>query len=232
MFRKIRTPKGVYTYKFTPIYPGIKPIDKKIAGENLVLLKEVCEKNEINFLLFFGTLLGAVREHDFITHDEDIDLVIKKEEMNNFLSILFDLRIIGFEVARFEKRGFMSIIRNGEYIDLYFFEPYTKNNDLRICAREICKKEFVENTTTYFFLGHSYNVPEKYISFLEYYYGTNWKTPIKAFNFSKSKLAIMKEFVKQYAKFILPEYWVERIQKRGDYIFIEKRIQQINKDNK
>ena len=31
--------------------------------------------NDFRFILFFGTLLGAVREHDFIKNDTDIDVV-------------------------------------------------------------------------------------------------------------------------------------------------------------
>jgi hypothetical protein len=77
----INTLKGKYTYKYVPIFLGIKPIDKAIAKENLLLLKDILDKNHLRFLLLFGTLLGAVREHDFIAHDEDIDLVMKKEDM-------------------------------------------------------------------------------------------------------------------------------------------------------
>ena len=69
MYKTIDTPKGKYRYKFVPIFEGIKPLNKEIANENLKLLKEVCDRNHLTFLLFFGTLLGAVREHGFITHD-------------------------------------------------------------------------------------------------------------------------------------------------------------------
>ena len=72
MYKTIDTPKGKYRYKFVPIFEGIKPLNKEIANENLKLLKEVCDRNGLHFLLFFGTLLGAVREHDFIKHDEDV----------------------------------------------------------------------------------------------------------------------------------------------------------------
>lgn len=98
MHKTIKTSKGPYTYKFVPIFEGIKPIDKTIANENLQLLKQVCDRNHLTFLLFFGTLLGAVREHGFITHDEDIDLVMLKSDMPAFLAMLFELREVGFEL--------------------------------------------------------------------------------------------------------------------------------------
>ena len=70
----IHTSAGTYSYAFRPIFAGIKPIDKVIAKENLFLLKDICDEAGLKFILFYGTLLGAIREHDFITHDEDIDL--------------------------------------------------------------------------------------------------------------------------------------------------------------
>ena len=91
----------MYRYKFVPIFQGIKRIDKKIARENLVLLKRLCDVAGLKFILFYGSLLGAVREHDFITHDEDIDVVMYKTDMSKFLNMLFDLRKEGFELARY-----------------------------------------------------------------------------------------------------------------------------------
>ena len=87
---KIKTPVGNYYYKYVPIFLGIKPIDKVIAKENLLLLKGILDKHNLKFLLSFGTLLGAVREHDFISHDEDIDLIMFKRDLPSFLSLLFE----------------------------------------------------------------------------------------------------------------------------------------------
>ena len=101
---KIKTPIGNYYYKYIPIYLGIKPINKVIAKENLLLLKSILDNNNVLFLLSFGTLLGAVREHDFISHDEDIDLILFKKDLPKFLSLLFVLRENGFEIVRYESK--------------------------------------------------------------------------------------------------------------------------------
>ena len=117
----INTPQGPYKYTLHIVYEGIKVMDKKIAKENLLLFNKLAKKNNLKFELYYGTLLGAIREHDFIAHDEDIDLVILKEHINQFKAMLFELRDNGFEVIRFDRRqGLCSIMRKGEYIDLYF----------------------------------------------------------------------------------------------------------------
>lgn len=216
MKQKLYTERGIYKYEFIPIYQGVKRIDKTIAKENLKILKEISDKADFNFILFYGTLLGAVREHDFITHDEDIDVVMYKKDMLKFLNTLFVLREKGFELARYESRGFLSIIRKGEYIDVYFYEPYPQDKDLWYCCQDICKKEFVEDLILYPFQDDKYLIPRNYIRYLEYYFGDNWKTPIQTYDFNKSKIVIMKEIIVQYIKAMLPQKIVQRIQKRAD----------------
>ena len=84
----IKTPKGTYKFKLIPIYPGWKLIDKEKAFENLSLFKEIADRNEFKFFLAYGTMLGAVREKDFIDHDEDIDLGADYQDVDKFLSML------------------------------------------------------------------------------------------------------------------------------------------------
>ena len=75
-------------------------------------------------------MLGAVREKDFIDHDEDIDLGADYKDVDKFLLMLFELRENAFEVARWDDRGLISIIRNNEYIDIYFFKKYSVANKI------------------------------------------------------------------------------------------------------
>ena len=213
---KLHTEKGIYHYKFIPIFLGIKKIDKIIAHENLLILRRLCNEAGLNFILFYGTLLGAVREHDFITHDEDIDVVMYKADMAKFLNLLFELRKEGFELARYERRGLLSIIRKGEYIDVYFYEPYPQDSDLWYCCQDICKKEYVLDLISYKFRGNDYLIPRNYIGYLNYYFGTNWRTPIQFLNFNKSILAKIKEYTIQYIKAALPPAITEWRQRKTD----------------
>jgi lipopolysaccharide cholinephosphotransferase len=213
---QLKTENGIYRYKFIPIYQGIKRIDKSIAQENLEILKDVCDNANLRFVLFYGTLLGAVREHDFITHDEDIDVIMYKSDMEKFLTLLFTLRDRGFELARYESRGFLSIIRKGEYIDVYFYEEYPKDANLWYCCQDICKKEFVFDLIPYNFLGKEYYIPRNYIQYLEYYFGLDWQTPIQIFDYNKSRISIIKEYTIQYIKALLPNKLVRMLQNRSD----------------
>lgn len=224
---KVETSHGTYRYKFVPIFEGIKRIDKTVAKENLGILKKVCDKAGLQFILFYGTLLGAVREHDFIAHDEDIDLVMYKTDMPGFLDLLFTLREHGFELARYERRGFLSIIRKGEYIDIYFYEPYPHDENLWFNCQDICKKEFVTDLMPYPFQDDTYLIPRNYVKYCEYYFGPDWQTPIQTLNFNQSKLALTKQYAIQYIKALLPVSIAERWQQRTSRARLEMLIKKI-----
>ena len=227
MYKSISTLKGNYKYKYIPIFEGFKVIDKQIANENLQLLKEICDRNHFQFILMFGTLLGAVREHDFIDHDEDIDLVMDFSDLSGFLGILFELRENGFEMARFERRGFLSIIRKGEYIDIYFFQPYPNDTELRYCCQDICEKKYVEELAPLEFLGNTYMAPKDYEGYLEHQYGKNWRTPVKFFTYKKPGLGRYKQIAVQYIKLMLPAAVTEWIQQKKEQPILDGFIRKI-----
>ena len=62
------------------LFLGVKKIDVPKAKENLLLLNKLAKENNFKFVLFFGSLLGAVREKGLIKHDEDIDVIILSED--------------------------------------------------------------------------------------------------------------------------------------------------------
>ena len=216
MLKKIKTTSGVYKYEFRPLFPGIKRINKIIAKENLLLVKNILDKEELPFMLAYGTLLGAVREHDFIAHDEDIDLIVMKEYFDHFVALLFIFRTEGFEVVRYEKRGFLSLIRKGEYIDFYFYQDYPGEPTLRYCGQDLYFKEELNNLIDYDFLDTTFKAPKKYVKYLEFYYGENWRHPVIAFNYNLSSIGRVKEYTIQYIKALLPERLLEILQEKKD----------------
>ena len=196
-YQKIFTNKGIIKFKPKHFDLNMKPLNKNIAKENLFILKKILDENNIPFVLIYGTLLGAIREKNFISHDQDIDIAILDEFREKLLDTLHELINYGFEIGRYE-RDLLTILRKGEYIDIYIFKKYLfgkrKFND------EILNEEYLLNTVKYNFLGKDFLIPKDYIKFLEEHYGLTWNIPIKGYHaynpifFKKIKNYFIKKF--------------------------------------
>lgn len=90
---KERQENVFYQYKKDNIditkVPPAQGLLRDIQLANLALLKElayVCEKNNFKYILDAGTLLGAVRHSRFIPWDDDIDILMFREDYEKIVS--------------------------------------------------------------------------------------------------------------------------------------------------
>ena len=91
---KERQENVFYQYKKDKIditkVPQAQGLLRDIQLANLALLKElayVCEKNNFKYILDAGTLLGAVRHSRFIPWDDDIDILMFREDYEKIVSV-------------------------------------------------------------------------------------------------------------------------------------------------
>lgn len=61
---------------------------KKIMLDILLDFDRVCKENGIGYSLAYGTLLGAVRHKGFIPWDDDIDVMVTRDNYNKIKSIM------------------------------------------------------------------------------------------------------------------------------------------------
>ena len=199
----IQTPRGKLKYKPVNLYLGIKQIDREIAFENLKIVIKVLLNAGIRVSPAYGTLLGIIRENNFIEWDEDIDLFILNEDKDKLLNAFWQMQDEGLMLVRVERCDHLySVMRKGEYVDFYIMDNISP--EIRTGYGDLFMFEkYLTDLIDWDFRGLTISVPREYEQCLEFLYG-DWRTPVKYANFNLSRIQIMKSNFKTFLKKLLP----------------------------
>ena len=68
--------------------PGIIKRAWAAELEVLAVIHKICKKNKIRYYADFGTLLGAVRENNFIAWDDELDIMMLREDFERVVKVV------------------------------------------------------------------------------------------------------------------------------------------------
>lgn len=106
--------------------------------EILCVVDDVCRKNNITYALHGGTMLGAVRHHDFIPWDNDIDILVMWKDYDRLC-----------ERLREELPEYMQVMEPDDLIP-NFYDYVTRVSDTRYFLREPDEESlFYDNKQNY-----------------------------------------------------------------------------------
>ena len=106
----------------------------------LVKFNQFCQENDIQYSLFWGTLLGCVREKGFIAWDDDVDVIMTRENFEKFKQLAAEQKLpknFAFEDSLFLKGCRIPKVRDksvqitdrnageGIFIDIFPMDRYT-----------------------------------------------------------------------------------------------------------
>lgn len=150
-------------------------MNREVAGQNLLDIKEVFDSAGIRFWMWFGTFLGIYRKGALIPWDGDTDLIIYVDSLP---ALVASERLFLEKDFKFSLGG---VCRNHEHTDFYTIYPSPVDNTKWISGPlEVDASAFITPNSIKF-LGQEWpivNEPEKWLTYL---YGHNWRTPIKDF---------------------------------------------------
>lgn len=159
-----------------------RTLDLDIAKENLLLVHKVFTERKIKFWLMFGTLLGAVREGNFIEWDHDVDVGVLADDFGFWFPALTELQEEGFEIIRTivdkGKDCLVTILRKNYYIDFYVMSRYRRG---WCFGNRYELKDYYSEFIEVKFLGEWFLIPSRLDEWLIEHYGKDWQVPKKNF---------------------------------------------------
>jgi len=202
--KKSETLPGIYRHRdrrFARYVVSVQETQKRLT-DLLLALKEICERAKVEFWLECGTLLGAFRNTDFITHDPDADVGIlytdllklqnQKPQNQNFI-FEFDPNYVQRKPDKKAQVDARIIdTETGHYVDIFGFSELKKGRysskwigfngpDLRTGAHPgifYDRKELfpLKDCTLH---GNKFKSPHQTQQHLQRMYGNNLSPPIK-----------------------------------------------------
>lgn len=141
--------------------------------------KELLDEYGLEFGLIYGTLLGAIREHNFISHDYDVDVYIRNEQ--KLLSSIPELDKGGLKLCRVTEGRLYSFRYGKAYIDLYVLRraPFPFYTYCYFVGSDVLPKKYFDKTKFIDFLGRQFRVPQDAEGLMQLCYGKTWRIPIK-----------------------------------------------------
>jgi phosphorylcholine metabolism protein LicD len=159
-------------------------------------LTKIFLKNKINFFLFSGLLLGAVRQGAFAGRPKDLDIGILEDDFFKLLNIKTQIKKkFSLQIAKdkdkkkrkflVEKKNFLMRI-HGILVDIFIFKKIKKNNVKywKCLNPDISNaylfpyEDLIQLKRINIYGKLPVNIPRNAKNFLKYKYGSNWKNPL------------------------------------------------------
>ncbi len=157
---------------------------KKITSQEMMQIQikileyiiDICDKNNIEYFMIGGSLIGTIRHNGFIPWDDDIDIALLREDYNRLLNILLKTQNTQYKVIDkitqkdyfypffkvmdkttiLKEKKFKEIKEYGIYVDVFAIDGLPKEEKL---LNKRYKKQ--KNLQRLIFLNNAKKIEEK-----------------------------------------------------------------------
>ena len=177
-------------------------MDKIKEAQNLIDAKICLDITGSEYFLIDGTLLGIIRENDFIGHDTDLDIGVfmDKWKLCEFINVVEEMMTRGFILYHsfgiFGQCFEVSWMRDGIKLDFFFY--YKHENQYRFNAFLNGGRKLPDDIITYQypvellsefkfieFYGNEFVIPLRAEEILAHKYGEDWRIPVKKWDWAR-----------------------------------------------
>ncbi|MCR6625258.1 MAG: LicD family protein [Pseudoxanthomonas sp.] len=143
--------------------------------------------------LGYGTLLGAVREGNFIAHDDDVDVIYRMAGGAGWGAAVREQETLAH---RFREMGYIVVSQAPSSLNMHIIDADTRamvdlfpswdeggmsHLHMQKMKIESIASDTLWPTSTLAFLGENLPVPQRPEEFLEVRYGAQWRSPDQFF---------------------------------------------------
>jgi phosphorylcholine metabolism protein LicD len=161
---------------------------------------EILSTYNIPYFLYGGALLGAARANNIAGRPGDIDIAVCELNRENFIKLERKFIETGFKLVlnRSHKNKATLYYKYGCDLDFQFFGPISHDIDVHYKLEKYLFPENVSRLESVEIFGRKFHAPNDFEGFLERYYGSEWRTPIKTKdknNFHKVRDEELRKFL-------------------------------------
>ena len=186
---------------------------KKVWAVELDLLNafsRVCEQHGLKWFVHAGTLLGAIRHQGFIPWDDDIDVVMPRNDYEK-------LCVLGPQV--FQDYCFFQT----EKTERFFCRNFARLRNSKTTAIQLWEQmyEYPYNQGIFIDIFPVDNIPDgeeerkQYFEQVAYYHDMSWQMRNYVYFYHADKSGGLEKYVKRYGKHLLYKYVCR---KKRDYL--------------
>jgi phosphorylcholine metabolism protein LicD len=172
---------------------------KKSRKQLITLYKNIMEflkGANVKLILFYGSLLGYCRESNFIIGDDDIDVIVSR---NDFIKLK---KYIDENISKHPKitKGIIhdDIMQlnydNIEPFDIYAYDYHNNMILLKWEGNAVYEKKYILPLKNIIFNDYNINIPNNMIEIIEQTYGNNWHIPLNKGQYTETVNRLTETF--------------------------------------